>query len=429
MKVIPIEKMPTAVTANRHAVHNWFNFVAGYSPEYVYSVITEYLEKNDEKIEKIYDPFAGSATTNAVANSLGIPSIGVERNPFFYKIGKAKTNAKFVVSVIDDISQDLIEIYHNDNMRNNLSSFKPSEVWSKDASEFLQKLFEYEDLYFLYLFKEKVQSYVGEKNEAGYIFLSKILEYVTFAKTDGIYKVPTSKKNNVPIIEAIERTKTDFQMDSEVTVKNNNLAEFIFGSSVDYIPESNSLDLVIFSPPYLNNFDFAEMTRMQMYFWNEASSWRDISEKHRNHMIVNTTTALKLVRDPDIQEAYKNELPEEVVNAVSPIVDELHAIRKENFKKKDYYLIVYPYLYQMMKVISNSYHGLKLGGEIHIVVSDAAFYGIHVDTEEYLESIMRSVGFSSTRIIRMRDRGDRWKLEKRKSSGKQLGEFEIIGVK
>ena len=36
--MISIEKMPTAVTADKHPIHNWFNFVAGYAPEYVEKV-------------------------------------------------------------------------------------------------------------------------------------------------------------------------------------------------------------------------------------------------------------------------------------------------------------------------------------------------------------------------------------------------------
>ncbi|WP_197458916.1 hypothetical protein, partial [Weissella sp. DD23] len=87
-------------------------------------------------------------------------------------------------------------------------------------------------------------------------------------------------------------------------------------------------------------------------------------------MIVNTTTALKTVRDMSVQDEFKNYIPNDVVKVVSPIVEELRGIKKENTRKKDYYLIVYPYLYQMMKVMENSYEGLKKGGEIHIIVSD-----------------------------------------------------------
>lgn len=424
MKKITLEKMPTAVTADNHPIHNWFNFVAGYSPEYVKSVIDSYEEQHKIVPKMIYDPFAGSGTTNVVANMMGIQSIGVERNPFFYKIGKAKTDSKLVLETLEEVYSDFLEIAFRGE------GIQYENLFSEDAITFLEKLFEVDDLRQLVEMRQKVlQSNSEAYIQTGYIFLSKILEYATFAKTDGIYKVPTSKKNNLSVIDSIEKSKKNFEMGEESISEVENKAEYIFNSSVDFQPNENSLDLVIFSPPYLNNFDFAEMTRMQMYFWDEASSWADISSKHRNHMIVNTTTALKNVRKESVQLQMREGIPQTVQVLVEPIVEELKAIKKENSRKKDYYLIVYPYLFQMKEVINRCYIGLKEGGEIHIVVSDAAFYGIHVDTHLYLEEIMKDIGFKDTSIIRMRDRGDRWILDKRKSSGKQLGEFEIVGVK
>lgn len=430
MNELEIEKKPTAMTANNHAIHKWFNFVAGYSPEYVEDVIQEYRTRN-KSVGVIYDPFSGSATTNVVANSMGVKSIGVERNPFFFKIGRAKTNAQKILPLIEQIAtmfEKIILIHGGKTERKDITSIL-SATWSESAYTFLGKLFELDDLYLLFLMREQVFSLKGDELDAGFIYLSKLLEYVTFAKTDGIYKAPTSKKHNLSILNAISKTKEDFLMGKDEILTIDNSAEMVFASSVDYKLEQNTVDLVIFSPPYLNNFDFAEMTRMQLYFWKDANSWGDISEKHRNHMIVNTTTALKTVRDMSVQDEFKNYIPNDVVKVVSPIVEELRGIKKENTRKKDYYLIVYPYLYQMMKVMENSYEGLKKGGEIHIIVSDAAFYGIHIDTQQYLALIMEDIGFNNVRIMRMRDRGDRWKLDKRKSSGKQLGEFEIVGEK
>ena len=186
---------------------------------------------------------------------------------------------------------------------------------------------------------------------------------------------------------------------------------------------------MIFSPPYLNNFDFAEMTRMQMYFWNEADSWRTISEKHRNHMLVNTTTALKLVRDETEQKKYHDMLPVSLLEKIEPIVDKLEYLFKVEKKSKDYFRIIYPYLGQMSIVLNKCMQSLRANGEIHIVVSDAAFYGIHIDTQEYLKDILIALNAKNIEIQRMRDRGDRWVLEKRAKSNKQLGEFEIIAIK
>ena len=200
-------------------------------------------------------------------------------------------------------------------------------------------------------------------------------------------------------------------------------------SAVEFDIPKNRFDLVVFSPPYLNNFDFAEMTRMQFYFWNEADSWSDISEKHRNHMLVNTTTALKPVRKPEVQNAYKNRLPDRLQNRLEPIVSELRRLFHDEKRSKDYYRIIYPYLGQMKTVLEKCFRGLKKGGEFHIVVSDAAFYGIHIDTQEYLADILSDLGVVGVSIDRMRNRGERWLLDKRAKSNKQLGEYEIVANK
>ena len=87
---VKVELLPTSMTADRYPIHKWFNFVAGYSPEYVDMTINAYKSKTGNKPCGIMDPFAGCATTNVVANNWNIPSYGVERNPFFIKLDTLK---------------------------------------------------------------------------------------------------------------------------------------------------------------------------------------------------------------------------------------------------------------------------------------------------------------------------------------------------
>ncbi|MER2169299.1 MAG: hypothetical protein ABS938_01560 [Psychrobacillus psychrodurans] len=425
MKMISKEKMPTALTAKTHPIHRWYNFVAGYSPEYVQLTIQNFEKLNGYKPIKIYDPFAGCATTNVVANVESIPSIGVERNPIFFKLGKAKVNANQVISEISHIAQEFLNAIDNQEINIDI----PQSL-SIDASTFLSKLFEEEALKQLLVLRDIVATYKGEIKEiTGFIFLSKVIDMVTHSKTDGVYKAPTSLKNSRPVKEAILLALSIFEEDRIFSESTTNVSEYVFDSSVDYKPASNSIDLVIFSPPYLNNFDFAEMTRMHMYFWGEATSWGEISEKHRNHMIINTTTALKVAKNADKQEEFRNYLPSSLIAKLDPLIEELNLERKLRPSKKNYHLLIYPYLGQMQQVLKNAYDSMRKNGRIHIVVSDAAFYGIYIDTQNFLVEIMMEIGYTDIQISRLRTRGDRWILEKRTKSDKQLGEYEISGTK
>lgn len=420
-KVICVEKMPTAVTADYHPIHNWFNFVAGYAPEYVEMVIENFIKVNKRKPTLVYDPFAGCGTTCVVANRMGVNSIGIERNPFFYRIGYTKMHAKETLKYLKDVRDEFVIAINKEIDLNLVDALEDS------AQKYLCKLYDTDSLNRLLYLRNLVKEYNDYKYYMGFTFLSKMMEYVTTAKTDGIYKVPTSIKKSINVEEAIEKTFLIFNESSVLQI--NDYGKMIYGSSIDYCLDENTCDLIIFSPPYLNNFDFAEMTRMQLYFWEDATNWSEISEKHRNHMLVNTTTALKLVKSKEQQQYLRSTLPEILLKKIDPIVEKLTEIRRVNSKKKPYYLIIYPYLAQMQEVLKNCYRGLRNNGEIHIVVSDAAFYGIHIDTQDYLYDIMRNIGFKQVYSIKMRDRGDRWVLEKRKFSGKQLGEYEVVGKK
>ena len=98
--------------------------------------------------------------------------------------------------------------------------------------------------------------------------------------------------------------------------------------------DDDSIDLVVTSPPYLNNFDFAEMTRMYLYFWGIASSWREITTRIRTRLIVNTTTALQGHKER--QHIYRSALPDAVRGDADIVVESLSQRRKVKAGKKDY---------------------------------------------------------------------------------------------
>lgn len=81
--LLPKEKLPTNLTTNRHPIHKWYNFIAGFSPEFVSQCIQD---ANLKPEDIIIDPFAGLSTTLVQANSAGFPAVGFEVNPFFYDI-------------------------------------------------------------------------------------------------------------------------------------------------------------------------------------------------------------------------------------------------------------------------------------------------------------------------------------------------------
>jgi hypothetical protein len=81
----------------------------------------------------------------------------------------------------------------------------------------------------------------------------------------------------------------------------------------------------------------------------------------------------------------------------------------------------------MTHFLKNSHKVLKDGSAAHIIVADAALYGIHIKTQEIFASIMDTVGFCDIEVIKLRSRGHRWNLDKREGAEDGLGEYQITG--
>jgi DNA modification methylase len=412
---IPSHILPTNSTTDHHPVHRWFNFIAGFSPEFVSQCIVDADLRNDSLI---VDPFAGCGTTLVEANVHGIQSIGFEAHLFLAAICKSKLLIETDINTIHTIKDELSAIDPDEELTE----------YSKPAKKFLEKLIPENSLHILGAARKKVESYPGKKYTIAYMIVSRVLDLCSHSKTDGIYKAPTTKKRAQIYDEALETVCNAISEDLLFSQFNKikNRAKIMFQSSEDMSSvKKQSCDLLVTSPPYLNNFDYAEMTRMYLYFWLHAGDWGEITEKVRSKLIVNTTTALKGHKNRIA--TYRSQIPPCVHNELDYYFDALSEKRKIKPGKKRYNYIVYPYFYQMTNVLKSSHKALRDGAPAHIIVSDAALYGIHIKTQEILASIMDAVGFCNIEVIKLRSRGHRWILDKREGAEDGLGEYQIIG--
>ena len=297
---------------------------------------------------------------------------------------------------------------------------------SDSAAAFLGKMFREEDLLKLNFARRELEDCGLGRNPLAILILSRVLDHCCFSATDGIYKAPTSAKRALTPSAALELVYRILMEDALDASMGSGLATILQKSSesMDELAD-RSVNLVITSPPYLNNFDYAEMTRMYLYFWGIASSWGEITDRVRSRLIVNTTTALK--GHKDCQATYRDTLPVNVRAEAGLAVEALAVRRKEKAGKKEYDFLVYPYLSQMQRVIREVHRVLVPGGAMHMMVSDAALYGIHLPAPHWLAEIMTCAGFKDVQCEMVRPRGHRWILDKREGAAQGLGEYYVFG--
>lgn len=280
------ERLPTNTTTYQHPFHRWFNFIAGFSPEFVHECCAE-IEGEESSV--LLDPFAGCATAPLVACQRGLQAIGFEAHLVFARIGRAKLPSS---TSLDELKQ--IEAV----IRQGFEQPKSSALLPPAPALFLSKLFPKDSLEKLIGAREALKSYDLLKSDLAFLILSKIVDRSSHSQTDGVYKAPMSRKGAISPLEACEEVtqmlRTDLNLNGDKMWNYNQRGSIIYGSSEDMgAVQEEFISIVVTSPPYLNNFDYAEMTRMLLYFWGITTSWGDITDKVRSKLIVNTTTALK----------------------------------------------------------------------------------------------------------------------------------------
>ncbi|GAA4214343.1 site-specific DNA-methyltransferase [Sphingomonas endophytica] len=366
----------------------------------------------------LLDPFAGCGTAPLAGRMLGLKAIGYDPHPFFSIISEAKANSHRYWT---DLPLIRTAIGNGLNKRGDAEGYL-----STSAFAFLNKMFNKADLDALVGARISLQDEGMGEHPLAILVLSRMIDYSCFAATDGIYKAPSSTKRALSATASFSRVLDTVESDALEALSGVNDAKIYAKSSENMCEiESKSVDLVVTSPPYLNNFDFAEMTRMYLYFWGMADTWADISSKVRSKLIVNTTTALR--GQKELQTTYRNSLPFGVAEEAAQVVDELTSKRLVKAGKKEYDFLIYPYLSQMQNVLRECARALKIDAPFHMMVSDAALYGVYIPAPEWLGTIMRASGFTDVQVEMVRPRGHRWVLDKREGSERGLGEYYVFG--
>jgi len=186
----------------------------------------------------------------------------------------------------------------------------------------------------------------------------------------------------------------------------------ILGDAREPYAEINaeSIDLAITSPPYLNNYDYADRTRLETYFFGEASTWREITEKIRSKLMMSATTQIRRSLS-DGQRLVSRELREASPRIYGELAEKVAVLSQRRLRKggrKSYDIMVAGYFNDMTKVLREVHQVLKTGCDFILVLGDSAPYSVYIPTDEYLGELSMGLGFSKYRIDILRSRGGKW---------------------
>jgi len=385
-------------------IHRWFRYSAGFSAAWVEDV----LQTSNVRI--VLDPFVGSGTVCVAADKLGIASYGIESHPFVFRLARGKIAWPESINLFEIAIASLIE-----------AAMKLRIKVSKNSTpELILKCYSDENLYDLYSIKaaylDLSSGWSKSIDDLVFLTINSILRATSNVGTaQWQYVLPNKTKSRVtsPYTALDLQSKMMIedmrflQSNSKITQANllQSDARTLLG-----VPDK-SIDLVVTSPPYANNYDYADATRLEMTFWGEINSWGDLHESVRKYLICSSSQHASkdkikldlLLNNPDIIS---------IAEELSTVCKELDEVRKTKGGNKAYHLMIAAYFGDMAKVFKALRRVTKVGATVCLVIGDSAPYGVHAPVERWFGELALAYGFDSWEFEKIRDRNVKWKNRK-----------------
>jgi DNA modification methylase len=386
-------------------VHRWFRYSAGFSAEWAEKLIEERAPSC------VLDPFAGSGTALLAAEAAGVPAFGYESHPFVARLARAKTRWDQPAEKLIEAKNDVLKAASQERAVAAFSTV-PDLLAKCYTPEALQHLFALRNAY-----RSRVERDDPAISELLWLALTSILRACSFVGTAQWQYILPSKRKAKPLdpFAAFEKKVAEMAFDMDVLQRSGYRSDArILLHDARLVPADvprNSVDLVVTSPPYPNNYDYADATRLEMTFWGEIKGWGDLHETVRRFMIRACThhaTAEHLQLDALLADASVDPIR----NELTAVCNELAEVRQTKGGKKAYHTMVAAYFCDLSKVFQSLRQVCKTGATLCFVIGDSAPYGVYVPADDWLGRLAIAAGFKSFSFEKLRDRNIKWKNRK-----------------
>jgi len=396
----------------RAPIHRWFKYPAGYSYQLIETKIRQY--GLNEKCW-ILDPFVGCGTTSVVAKAQGVNSIGIEAHPFVFQVAQTKVCWEYDLEALErSINETVLEATEV------IQNGGAKAVDLSHLPKLVRKCYSPENLARLVIIRDTISQCVSDERIRRFLnlALTDTLRTAAKAATGWPYIAPTEMHQRTIEKDGLEEFhKQAWRMYKDLrAVLSQKKAKvdciLIEGDARESHPEirDGTIDLAITSPPYLNNYDYADRTRLETYFFGMMSSWGEITRGIRDKLMVAATTQIRR-SEYDEDHLVTDDICRASPTVYAELADKVKALTEVRLQKggrKSYDIMVGVYFDDMLKVLKQVYRALKKDSDFVLVLGDSAPYGVHIPTEEYLGQLALGIGFSFYMVEVLRERGRKW---------------------
>ena len=390
-----------AFMANRDApVHRWAPWVAGYSKHFVADALARFATEPGA----VLDPFSGVGTTLVEADLAGHEAIGFEINPYAALASRTKLKAhRASPEALRGAAEELGGFVERALAEGVESTRKPPPGFHTRSPFYSPKV---ERKVLLAL--DFIDGLTGcAADMLRLAFAATMVSYSNYSFEPSLGRKAAVGRPDVedfPVAEALTAKVMDMAEDAawyrdnraQRQRRDGRVIEKSFFAGYCDLP-AGSVDLLVTSPPYLNNYHYNRNTRPHLYWLDLCQSPADL--KRLEHMNFGTY--------------WQNARARERVNlssdaAIQEIEDVLEEVRQQNTHKGIYggqgwanYAALY--FNDCAKFAAAARWCLRPGATALVVVGNSILQGVPIATDRFLAAIAQRSGLEAVAIHTPRD--------------------------
>lgn len=373
--------------AHNLPIHNWYRFKEGYSPNLLKSLM-KYFRISEPL--RILDPFSGSGTTLLSASldsSINLEyGTGYEVNPFISFMANTKLN---YYKLRPNVAKSFISLLLSINIENQINNNQIPELST------IRKAYSQLTLTRLINLKEIIKNqFEPDSYEHDFFMLvyASILENIgTMRKSGRALKICRDMQDyDVKHEFIIKATKMITDTENIHETRNSNKITLINDDVRKIQLNQKPHNLVLFSPPYLNNFDYTEVYKVELWmldFINTSEQFRDL-----RYQTMRSHPSVKFNRT-NIYSNYK-----------SCIIRDFIDFLDNSDEKQPFYSTIQAYIDDMYQTFAKISQNTSTGAFVVCIVANSLFGSAKhgnltpIATDLLIAEIAQDVGFTVSEI-------------------------------
>lgn len=388
-----LSPLVSGVSNRQLPIHRWFTLKEAFSA-HLPGWIVEYLGENfDARISRVVDPFVGGGTTGVALAQRSIAVDGVEYNPFIRLVADTKSQYPL-------LSKSEIEYAVSQ-----LDLVPPSEVIEIPALSTLSdpKYFRPSDIQTLLNVISQIRNLGISGPIRNFLLLgvATSIDDVANLRKDG-RALRYEEKHNRPDAGMALRQRWRAMLEDVEQTDFSGTFQVFDGTATDLsiLPDSGSYDLALYSPPYLNNFDYSEVYKLELWllgFLSSVNNWRELRRSTlRSHPSVRFAETLVLEQIPEMAD---------IADWLSRMATS--ECLRDDRTKREMKQVIKGYFDDMYLALQQQYLALKTGGYLVFIVGNSRHKSLPVATDIILGAIAQRLGFEPLQILILKKRNGR----------------------